>query len=260
MHKHAHLPGRIDFRTATNPHGLRFAEGDGGAPAGAGGDGAGGDAGQPPAGGNGDGQGGDGQQGPPKPAPPKGQQGGQNGGDGQPDPQNVEDLPDWAQKIIRDTRGEAAGNRTKATQAEQRQQEIVKAFAKAAGIEIPGDDGDQPDPDKLTEQLTTTQQQARESAAELVVWRNAATLKVDASAVTDSRAFAKAIESLDPSSDTFAEDVKKAAEKAAENNPKLKAARAAGASSVDHAGGSGETPQRPTTLKDAVDAHYRAGR
>ena len=260
MHKHAHLPGRIDFRTPTNPHGLRLIEGDGGAPAGGGGGGtgeAGGQGGeQPPAGGNGE-QGS--QQDPPKPAPPKSGQQGQQGSEQQPEAQRVEDLPEWAQKIIRDTRGEAAGNRTKANEAEQRQQEIVKAIAKAAGIEIPGE-GNEPDPEQLTQQLSTTQQQARESAAELVVWRHASDLKVDAAAVTDSRAFERAIKDLDPASETFAEDVKKAATKAAEDNPKLKAARAAGASSVDHAGGSGETPQRPTTLKDAVDAHYRAGR
>ena len=154
--------------------------------------------------------------------------------------QKVEDLPDWAQKIINDARADAGKARTTAKQqaADEAKAELAQAVGKALGIVK--DDKEQVDPAKLAEQVSAAQAAQRESAAELVVWRNATDLKVDAQAVTDSRAFARAIASLDPSSKTFEADVKKAAQEAAENNPKLKAARAAGRSSVNHAGGSGE--------------------
>jgi len=152
----------------------------------------------------------------------------------------VEDLPEWAQKAIRDARADAGKARTSAKQqaADDAKAELAQTIGKALGLVK--DDKEQVDPAALTAQLTTAQQAQRESAAELVVWRNHAELKVDAQAVTDSRAFARAIADLDPSSKTFEADVKKAAQEAAENNPKLKATQAAGKSSVEHAGGSGE--------------------
>lgn len=169
----------------------------------------------------------------------------------------VEDLPDWAQRIISDARAGESKARTTAKQqaANDAKAELAQTIGKALGLVK--DDKQQVDPAQLTAQLTTAQQAQRESAAELVVWRHSTDLKVDAQAVTDSRAFARAIADLDPSSKNFEADVKKAAQAAAEANPKLKAARAAGQSSVDHAGGSGEGTQRtPKTLGQAVAGHY----
>lgn len=169
----------------------------------------------------------------------------------------VESLPEGAQKMIRDLRTESADRRTKLSTAEQAQQDAIRALAKAAGIELPGGDNT-PDPAELAQKLTTSQATARDSAAELIVWRNASTLKVDPGALTDSRAFAAAIKDFDPSSETFETDVKKAAEDAAKKNPKLQAAQAAASrSGADHAGGSGEGANRkPVSLDQGVASHY----
>lgn len=171
--------------------------------------------------------------------------------------EKVEDLPDWAQRIIRDTRAEAATNRTGKTTAEQRMAETVKAFAKAAGIEIPDDD-DKPDPAKLTQQLTATQTQARQSAVELAVYKAASKHTGDPDALLDSRAFLTKVGDLDPTADDFAAKIDGAIKDAVEHNPKLKAGRAPGSSSVDHAGGTGEghTTRTPKPLDQAVAGHY----
>ncbi len=152
----------------------------------------------------------------------------------------VEDLPEWAQKIIRDSRDEAGKARTtaKATAAAEARTALAQEIGKALGLVK---DDETPDPARLTEQLTAERADRRTTAAELVIWRHAADLKVDPTALTDSVAFRDAIKNLDPGSETFAEDVKKAATAAAESNPRLKAAaQAAAASTVQHAGGSGE--------------------
>lgn len=148
--------------------------------------------------------------------------------------------PDKAKAEIERLRRENGAERTnaKAKAADEARAELAQTIGKALGLVK---DDEQADPAKLTEQLAATRAAQRDTAAELIVWRHAADLQVDAAALTDSRAFAAAIKDLDPVSKTFADDVKKAAQEAAEQNPKLKAApAAAGASTVQHAGGSGE--------------------
>jgi hypothetical protein len=208
--------------------------------------------------GDGDGGSGDGGDG--------GDQGGSDaGGDagndaGQSDDQGaaegkVEDLPDWAQKIIRDTRADAGKARNDAKQkaADDARAELAQTIGKALGLVKDGDK-EKVDPVELTRQLTDSRAETRETKAELVVWRNAADLKVDAQALTDSKAFANATKDLDPSSETFEADVKKAAQAAVKQNPKLAASQAAGSSSADHAGGSGQdgAPRKPKSMADAV--------
>lgn len=148
--------------------------------------------------------------------------------------------PDKARSEIERLRRENGAERTnaKAKAADEARAELAQTIGKALGLVK---DDEQADPAKLTEQLAATRSAQRDTAAELIVWRHAADLQVDAAALTDSRAFAAAIKDLDPASKTFADDVKKAAQEAAEQNPKLKAApAAAGASTVQHSGGSGE--------------------
>jgi len=169
--------------------------------------------------------------------------------------QKVEDLPDWAQKLIKDARGEAADRRTKLTAAEQRQQDLLTAVAKAAGIEIPGEE--QPDPAKLTEQLTLEQTKARQAQIDLAVYQTANRHQGDPVALLDSRTFQAKVAALDPSAGDFQSKVDAAIKEAVDANPKLKAGRAPGASSVDHAGGTGEGAQRtPKPLDQAVAGHY----
>lgn len=135
--------------------------------------------------------------------------------------------------------------RTEKQQAEAAADAKIKAALKALGIS-----DEVEDPLKAAQEAAATNAQERDSAraaardtsAELIVWRNAAELGVDPAAVTDSRAFERAIKDLDPADPKFGEAVKEAARKAAENNPKLKAAAPApGAGGADFAGGTGET-------------------
>lgn len=170
--------------------------------------------------------------------------------------------PDKAKAEIERLRNENAASRTnaKTKAADDARKAVVEDIAKALGLK----DGEKaPTVDELTKQLTdqTTQTEqaratARDTQAELVVWRHADDLKVDAQALTDSRAFASAIASLDPSSDTFEADVKKAAQAAAEKNPKLAAAPVAGSSSADHGGPVGGAAKKPQSLDAAVGGHY----
>lgn len=160
-------------------------------------------------------------------------------------------------------RRENASSRTGAKQqaADEARKAVVEDIAKALGLK---DGAKAPTVEELTAQLTEqtskteqTAAVARDTQAELIVWQNAATLGVDAAALTDSRAFAAAIKDLDPTNKKFAEDVKKAAQEAVEKNPKLKAVQAAGSSSADHGGTGGGTPSKtPKSLTAAVGGHY----
>lgn len=170
----------------------------------------------------------------------------------------VEDLPEWAQKIIKDTRAEAAGHRTKATAAETKQTETLAAIAKALGL---GPADETPDPAKLTEQLGAAQTAQRTALVELAVFKAAAAHSADPAALLDSRAFLASVTDLDPSGSDFNAAVDAAIKAAVDGNPKLKAAaQAAGASTIPHAGGSGEKPAAPTTLEAAVAQKMRGGR
>lgn len=212
----------------------------------------GGDAGQGADGGQGSGDQGGAEQGASQQgAGDQGQQGQQAA-----DAQKVEDLPDWAQKLIRDTRDEAAKNRTGRSAAEEQQQKILRAVAQAAGLKIDGDD--QPTPEQLAEQLNASQNQAREAAVQLAVYREAAKHQGDPDALLDSRAFLAKVSDLDPTAGDFASKVETAIKDAVNSNPKLKTVQAAGSSSADHgAGGSGEQQARtPKSLADAVAGHY----
>jgi hypothetical protein len=61
--------------------------------------------------------------------------GGTNGAAGQQqDAQDVSALPDWAQKLIKDTRGEAASNRTAKTQAEKDKADMLSKIGQALGL------------------------------------------------------------------------------------------------------------------------------
>lgn len=171
--------------------------------------------------------------------------------------QRVEDLPDWAQKILKDTRAEAASHRTKATTAEQAQAATLEKIAVALGLKP---DETAPDPAQLTEQLTQTQVDARTAKVELAVFRSAAQAGADAESLLDSRSFLTKVAALDPTADGFTASVATAITEAVAANPKLKAVQATGASSVDHsAGGPGEKRTGKTaSLEDAIAARMAA--
>ncbi|MFB8763833.1 hypothetical protein [Nocardiopsis alba] len=168
--------------------------------------------------------------------------------DQRPAAERVEDLPDWAQRIIRETRTEAADHRTRRTAAERALDSIRKAID-------PDAESDQaPDADALATQLATERAARRDQAAELVLHRAAGDLGIDPGAVADSRAFERALAELDPGAEDFADQVKAAATKAAEDNPRLKATSSAPSAS---SGGRMTNAGAPTVDQQIADARKR---
>lgn len=166
----------------------------------------------------------------------------------------IADLPDWAQKLIRDTRAEAAENRTKAKTATTENDKRMQAIAQALGLAEVA-----PDPEEVTKQLSAAQAEARERAVELAVWRSAAAHGGDAEALLDSRAFQKALADIDP---TDNKAIAAAIAAAVKDNPKL-AVTSPGQDSSTTASRGGSDPSgrpgqttRPDTLTAAVEAHY----
>lgn len=187
-------------------------------------------------------------------------------------PQRVEDLPDWAQKLIKDTRKESGDHRVKAkdlesklTEAEQTQQQRMDAIAKALGLK---EDDSPPDPEQLTQQLTAAQEQAQAREAELRTLRveraaekAARTHGADVDTLLDSRSFAQKLADLDPTADDFAATVSDLVKTTVDSNPKYRVAQAAATSSADFSSGPGEKrTQRPTGLYDAVSRTFGTGR
>ena len=114
---------------------------------------------------------------------------------------NPWDDPKAAQAEIERLRRENGAARTnaKAQAAEDAKKELTESIAKALGL---AKDDETPDPAKLTEQLTTAQQNAKQAALELAVFRSTADASV-ANALLDSRSFLEKVANID-SSDTAA--------------------------------------------------------
>lgn len=170
---------------------------------------------------------------------------------------NLPDDPAVLKGMIADLRRENGSARTnaKAQAADEARTALVQELGKALGLVKDGEQA--PKPEELTAQVQAAQQAARAAQVELAVHRAASTHKADPSALLDSRAFLAKVADLDPTADDFGEKVTAAIKQAVTDNPKLLAAQAAGASSVDHAGGSGEARTRtPKPLADAVAGHY----
>jgi len=150
--------------------------------------------------------------------------------------EKVEDLPAWAQKLITDTRSEAAKYRTEGkTAAEKAQQELTDKLAVALGLKPDA----AADPAALTASLTTAQKQAEDAARQLAVFK-AATNIADPTRLLDRTSFMTSIAGLDPNDGAA---LKAAIEAAVAADSTLKKAQAAGASTVDTSGGTGETGQ-----------------
>jgi hypothetical protein len=143
-----------------------------------------------------------------------------------PTAQRVEDLPDWAQKVIRDTRQEAAAQRTGKSQVEQERQAMLDGIAKALGIKA---DDAPPDPAKLQEMLAQRQStieqletQTRERAVELEAFRAAAKAGADGARLLDSRSFLAEVGKLDPAAEDFTARLDGAVQTALTANPGLR--------------------------------------
>ncbi|MFC7108055.1 hypothetical protein ACFQQB_51240 [Nonomuraea rubra] len=173
-----------------------------------------------------------------------------------PDAKRVDQLPTWAQKLIKDTRAEAADWRSKlkdaqktADEATAKQgpspeeitekvktdfaQQIAKALGLAAEEETPID------PQKVIETLTaerdttakerdSERERHRRALIELAVHRASQKVGADPDALLDSRSFLKAVRDMDPDADDFSTSLTETIQTAVENNPKFKAATQAG--------------------------------
>jgi len=175
-------------------------------------------------------------------------QDGQSTGD-----RDISSLPEWAQKMIRDARAEAAKSRTNAKQAaaEQARQDLAQQIGRALGLIKDGDDA--PDPAALAEQLASAQAEGRQARVELAVYKAAAKADADPVALLDSRSFIDSLKDVDPSDD---DAVAKAIRQAVEKNPRLRAAPAAPPASGAPMGGQ-PPASKPKTLEAAIAAHYR---
>lgn len=151
--------------------------------------------------------------------------------------EKVEDLPEWAQKVIRDARKEAGDHRTAAkTAAEQAQKDFSEKIAVALGLKPDA----ATDPAALTASLQKEQAERLKAARELAVFKASATAGADPSKLLDRASFLTSIAGIDPSDGAA---IKTAIEAAIAADQTLKAARAAGASTVETPGGTGEQGQ-----------------
>jgi hypothetical protein len=86
---------------------------------------------------------------------------------------------------------------------------------------ITGDDGE-PDPEKLNQELTAAQRDARATKIENAVLKNAIKHDANPALLADSRSFMDSIAELDPSADDFASRISDAIKKAVTDNEALK--------------------------------------
>jgi hypothetical protein len=170
---------------------------------------------------------------------------------------SIESLPEWAQKEIRDARGEAGTYRTQlrdAQTAQTQQAELLNSVAKALGLKTDG----KPDPERLAADLESVKGTARQTQIELAVYRAAGPAGAKPDAVLDSRSFMQSVVDLDPASKTFGDDVAKAIKAAVDSNPLLKAEQKApappGPSGAPLNGGPGDGKTKPATLGEAITA------
>lgn len=168
------------------------------------------------------------------------------------------DLDPKTQDAVRELRREAATARTEKTTAvdqtkTQLQQEFdakVKAITDALGITTP--EGEKPDPDKLTAQLTAAQEAQATTQREIAVLRFASKAQANGDMLLDSKAFEATLVGVNPT-DTAAIEAK--INDWVTNHPSYKIGTADPGSGTGGAGTGGSTAApRPTTLVDAFKA------
>ncbi|MFD8529419.1 hypothetical protein ACFV0L_18565 [Streptosporangium canum] len=173
-----------------------------------------------------------------------------------PDAKRVDQLPAWAQKLIKDTRTEAADWRSKLKDAQKAaddatakqgpsQEEITEQvktdFAQqiAQALGLVSEEEKPIDPQKVIETLTAERDSTaterdqekdrhRRALIELAVHRASQKVGADPDALLDSRSFLKAVRDMDPDGDEFSTTLSETIATAVENNPKFKAATLAG--------------------------------
>ncbi|MFE1349339.1 hypothetical protein [Streptomyces sp. NPDC058757] len=168
------------------------------------------------------------------------------------------------EKELADARKEAAKDRTTAKQ--QAADEAVKALTEKLGkaLGLVKDDVP-PDPAALAKAieekdsaLTARDTALRAKDVELAVWARAEKAGAKASALLDSRAFARTLADLDPAAKGFTEALDTAIKTAVKDNPGFAVQQPAARSGGDLSGGTGESrTTRAGSLSGAVSHHYQ---
>lgn len=162
------------------------------------------------------------------PAPPSGQE-----PPAPAEPSSVDQLPAWAQKLVRDSRAEAASNRVKAneqavalTALEAKSQQQLDGIARALGLKPEEATPEQilAERDAARTASEASAARARQTEVELAVFRAAAAAQVNGDALLDSRSFAATLSGLDPAASDFGQRVSDAITAAVEANPGWKTA------------------------------------
>lgn len=189
-------------------------------------------------------------------------------GDQPSDAQDVKSLPAWAQKVIDETRAEAAKHRTEkqtATQAATTAQKQRDAALKAFGLNPDGTDAP-PTEAELQDQIT----EARNSTWATKVENQVLRLKdVDADRLIDSMAFLNSLDQFaedDPNSAEFKTKLAAHVQQYVKDNPGFKATPAGPArSGGEFPGGSGAgaaitEDQLASMSPSEIDKAYREGK
>ncbi|MFG3438336.1 hypothetical protein ACGF0J_13925 [Nonomuraea sp. NPDC047897] len=204
-----------------------------------------------------------------------------------PDAKRVDQLPSWAQKLIKETRAEAADYRSKLKDAqkvadeatgaqgpspdeitEQVKSDFAQQIAKALGLVA---EEEKPlDPQQVIETLTAERdstakerdqerERHRRALIELAVHRASQKVGADPDALLDSRSFLKAVRDLDPDAEDFSTTLSETIATAVENNPKFKAATQAGPPARSGGEFTGGPGGRRTDSEPSID-EFRARR
>lgn len=148
----------------------------------------------------------------------------------------------YTEADLKKVRDEAAGRRTELRQTEQERDQL-KATLDQLRKALDPDSKDEDDPKKVAEKATAerdaTNQELRALRIERAADKAARKHGADPDALTDSKAFEKAAEGLDPEADDFASKLDELVKTTVENNPKLKAGQAPSRSGSEFTGGSG---------------------
>jgi hypothetical protein len=180
----------------------------------------------------------------------------------EPTGERLEDLPPWAQRVVREAREGEAKARTNAKAqaateaAEQARQELAQKIGKALGLVKDGD-GEQADPAQLTQQLTKMADTNKALTVELAVWKAAKKAGANAQALTDSRSFLDRIGKLDPTADDFDGRLRDAIKKAVDDNPQYREGQVPLRSGGEFTGGPGGGAEKePSTPGERLRRGY----
>lgn len=153
--------------------------------------------------------------------------------------ENVSDLPQWAQDKLAALNRENASTRVNAKQqaADEARAELLRKLG------LTKDGEETPDPAKLAADLTAKDAALRTLTVERALDKAARKAGADEDLLAAVLAHKGALGKLDPTAADFTTQLEALVKTEVDGNPKLKAARAAGASGVELGGGTGEQGQ-----------------